>query len=267
MLLQQAFGASAGKAGKRPQAFSAVIIDEACQAVELDCLIPLQHGVSKVIAVGDPEQLPSTVLSKKSQELDFGISLFERLYHLFKTESRTLFRDESLANFNPVLLLDTQYRMRPEICHFPSKHVYADRVKTGQSVYERPSTIQCPFRPLLFFDLVDSKESSDTRGTNAAPSVSNLVEATFAVALCLEITKCFPPQSIGIITPYQRQKSLILGRLRTATFRDEEGTMRSLAGLIEVGTVDGFQGREKEFIILSCVRAQSDSGSIGGPMN
>ena len=240
-----------------------MIIDEACQAVELDCLIPLQHGVSKVIAVGDPEQLPSTVLSKKSQELDFGCSLFERLYKVFQTESRTLFRDESLANFNPVLLLDTQYRMHPEICTFPSRHVYDGRVKTDSSVMDRLSTRKCPFRPLLFFDLVDSKETSDSRGSLAGPSVSNLVEATFTVALCLEITKLYPPHSIGVITPYQKQKALIMGRLRTATFRDEEGNIRPLAGLVEVGTVDGFQGREKEFIILSCVRAQSDSGSIG----
>ena len=83
------------------------------------------------------------------------------------------------------------------------------------------------------------------------------------VALCLEIAKQYPAETIGVITPYQRQKSLILGRLRGAMFRDAEGATRPLAGLVEVGTVDGFQGREKEFIILSCVRAQSDSGSIG----
>jgi hypothetical protein len=65
-LMDSAFGATVGKTGKRPQAFSCVIIDEACQAVELDCLIPLQHGVSKVIAVGDPEQ----VLITLSQETD-----------------------------------------------------------------------------------------------------------------------------------------------------------------------------------------------------
>ena len=142
-LMDQAFGASAGAVGKRLQAFSCVIIDEACQAVELDCLIPLQHGVSKVIAVGDPEQLPATVLSKKSQELNFGCSLFERLYRVFQTESRTLFRDEALANFNPVLLLDTQYRMQPEICAFPSRHVYGGRIKTDTSVVERLSTRKC----------------------------------------------------------------------------------------------------------------------------
>ena len=240
-----------------------MIIDEACQAVELDCLIPLQHGVSKVIAVGDPEQLPCTVLSKKSQELDFGCSLFERLYKLFQTESRMLFRSDSYANFNPVLLLDTQYRMHPEICAFPSRHVYEGRVKTDSSVVERLSTRKCPYRPLLFFDLVDSKEISDGKGSAGGPSVSNLVEAVFTVALCLEIVKRFPPTSIGVITPYNRQKALIQGRMRNATYRDEEGVMRPLAGLVEVGTVDGFQGREKEFIILSCVRAQSDSGSIG----
>ena len=181
-LKKKAFGASVRKTGKLPQAFSCLIIDEACQAVELDCLIPLQHGVSKIIAVGDPEQLPSTVLSKTSQKLKFGISLFERLYKLFQTQSRELFRSDAFANFNPVLLLDTQYRMHPDICVFPSNHVYDGRVKTDSSVVERLSTRKCPFRPLLFFDLVDSKEIADGRGAAAGPSVSNFVEAVFTVS-------------------------------------------------------------------------------------
>ena len=138
-----------------------MIIDEACQAVELDCLIPLQYGVSKVIAVGDPEQLSSTVSSKTSKKLGFECSLFERLHKLMETNGRELFRSDSFANFNPVLLLDTQYRMRPEICAFPSRHFYKGRVKTDSSVVERVTKRKCPYRPLLFFDLVDSQEILD----------------------------------------------------------------------------------------------------------
>ena len=89
--------------------------------MEVDSLIPLRFGCDKIIQVGDPEQLPATVLSRISQEKGFGMSLFERVYQRFK------YMDQS-----PIRMLHIQYRMHPDICDFPSSNFYRNKLKTDQ---------------------------------------------------------------------------------------------------------------------------------------
>ncbi|KAK3098590.1 hypothetical protein FSP39_021052 [Pinctada imbricata] len=222
--------------------FTCAIIDEACQANELDCLIPLVYGITKLILVGDPEQLPPTVLSQKAEEKRFGQSLFERFYDYFKL---TYTDDKS----NPTLMLDIQYRMDQEIASFPSRYIYDEKLKTDSCVALRES----PMKPYLLYDVEDSQENQ----SQISGSISNVTEAEFIVELTAYIleNKWVAAHDIGIIAPYKNQKLLLLNELR-------RHKLKAMCN-VEVGTVDGFQGREKRVIILSCVRAKSDSGSIG----
>ncbi|XP_060080468.1 probable helicase senataxin [Ylistrum balloti] len=215
--------------------FNCIVMDEASQGTELDCLIPLQYGTSKLIMVGDPEQLSPTVLSRKAEEKCFGQSMFERMYGYYKYKETS-----------PVILLDTQYRMNPEIAIFPSQFVYGGRLLSDRCVEERGHNF--PLKPYLVFNVEEGQEQSSQAG-----SVKNEAEACFVAMLCKQITRYtdIPQTDIGIIAPYQSQKSLLVENLK-------QWKMTS----IEVGTVDGFQGREKEVIIMSCVRASS-SGGIG----
>lgn len=96
-----------------------VIIDEAAQCLEVDFLIPMRFQCNKVIQVGDPEQLPATVLSTRAQDFKFQKSFFERIYYNFFFEEK-----------NPIRMLYIQYRMHPEICSFPSLHFYRGRLLT-----------------------------------------------------------------------------------------------------------------------------------------
>ena len=92
--------------------FETAVFDEAAQASELATLVPLQHGARRVVLVGDPQQLPATVLSREAKRLGLGRSLFERL-------QRSAHR---------VTMLQTQFRMHPAIRSFPSRHFYEGKL-------------------------------------------------------------------------------------------------------------------------------------------
>lgn len=218
---------------RRRLPFACVIVDEACQATELDVLIPLEFKASKLVLVGDPEQLPPTVISEKAKANAFGLSMFQRLYKFFRHN----------AIGRPVLMLEQQYRMHPQIAEFPSRYIYSSRLKTPRSLESR----QFPLKEhYAVFDVFKGQEEHLARG-----SLWNPAEVDLVVALCKYLVKVLDPGSIGIITPYRKQKTEIQSRLN-----------KDLTN-IEVNTVDGFQGREKDVIILSCVRAKNDRGSIG----
>lgn len=219
--------------------FTCAIIDEATQATELDSLIPLQYGVTKLFLVGDPNQLPPTVLSAKAQNLNFGLSLFERLFNHFQ--------DQEAGN-QSVMMLRTQYRMDPAICLFPNSLIYNNLLRTDKKIEEYCQKF--PFHPYTVFNVEEGQELLSHSGT-----LSNEMEAECTAVLCEELmrySKQIIAQNIGIICPYAGQKRLVFSKLRE----------RRIEG-VEVNTVDGFQGREKHIIILSCVRARSSSGGIG----
>lgn len=218
--------------------FTCVIVDEACQSNELDLLIPLCFQASKLVLVGDPEQLPCTVLSGRAKEKLFARSMFERLYRFFRYHKAEIEK--------PVLMLEEQYRMHPEIAAFPSSRVYNNFLRSHRSLEQR----QFPLvKHYALFDVVTGRELCQDRGALWNPD-----EADMIVNFCRDLTDILKPESIGIITPYRKQKVEIQGRLKGLS----TGT-----AVIEVNTVDGFQGREKDVIILSCVRAQQCRGSIG----
>lgn len=222
--------------------FETVVIDEAAQSIELSALIPLKYGCSKCILVGDPKQLPPTVLSREAARFQYEQSLFVRMQ----------------ANSpNDVHLLDTQYRMHPEISLFPSNAFYDAKLLDGPDMAKlrtRPwhqSKILGPYR---FFD-VQGTQQSVPRGH----SLINIAEIEVALKLFERlITDCKGYEfkgKIGIITPYKSQ-------LRELRSRFAQIYGDSVLTTVEFNTTDAFQGRESEVIIFSCVRA-SFSGGIG----
>ncbi|KAK3987457.1 putative helicase [Cladorrhinum sp. PSN332] len=222
--------------------FETVIIDEAAQCVELSALIPLKYGCSKCILVGDPKQLPPTVLSQSAARYGYDQSLFVRMQ---KNHAKD------------VHLLDMQYRMHPEISRFPSKEFYEGLLQDGADMAGlrmQPWHQSVHLGPYRFFDVVGSQE----RG----PKNQSLVnEAELKVAMQLynrfrtDYGNVDAKGKIGIITPYKAQ----LQRLRSR-FTEKYG--EGITDDIEFNTTDAFQGRECEIIIFSCVRA-SPTGGIG----
>ncbi|NXX41042.1 SETX helicase, partial [Tricholaema leucomelas] len=226
--------------------FSCVIVDEAGQSCEVETLIPLIHRCNKLVLVGDPRQLPPTVKSVKAQENGYDQSLMARLHrHLEEQMQSNMFR--SL----PVLQLTVQYRMHPDICLFPSNYVYGRTLKTDKATEENRCSSDWPFQPYLIFDVGDGREERDN------DSFSNPQEVKLVMELIKVIKarrKDLGLRRIGIITPYSAQKKRIQRQLDKVFGNSSPG---------EVDTVDAFQGREKDCIIVTCVRANTTKGSIG----
>ncbi|AEE29498.2 P-loop containing nucleoside triphosphate hydrolases superfamily protein [Arabidopsis thaliana] len=217
--------------------FDAVVIDEAAQALEPATLIPLQLLKSrgtKCIMVGDPKQLPATVLSNVASKFLYECSMFERLQR---------------AGY-PILMLTQQYRMHPEICRFPSMHFYDNKLLNGVDM----SSKSAPFHenhhlgPYVFYDIVDGQEHR----SGDSSSVCNEQEAEAAVQLLRFFKKRYPSEfvagRIGIITPYKRQLAVLRSRFTGAFGAQVTADM-------EMNTVDGFQGKEVDILVLSTVRA------------
>ncbi|KFA64030.1 hypothetical protein S40285_04204 [Stachybotrys chlorohalonatus IBT 40285] len=222
--------------------FETVIIDEAAQCVELSALIPLKYGCCKCILVGDPKQLPPTVLSQSAARFGYDQSLFVRMQQ---------------NHPQSVHLLDMQYRMHPEISLFPSKEFYEGQLQDGQDMAQlrqQPWHGSALLGPYRFFDVQGVQE----RG-HRGQSLVNVKELEVALQMYERFSKdygdCDLQGKIGIITPYKAQ----LFELRNR-FRARYG--EAITNIIEFNTTDAFQGRECEIIIFSCVRASS-TGGIG----
>ncbi|PGH26410.1 hypothetical protein AJ80_01908 [Polytolypa hystricis UAMH7299] len=215
--------------------FETVIIDEAAQSIELSALIPLKYGCSKCVLVGDPKQLPPTVLSKVASRFQYEQSLFVRMQ----------------ANHpKDVHLLDTQYRMHPEISRFPSAAFYDGKLRDGAGMAElrkKPWHGSALLGPYRFFD-VQGMHASAPKGH----SLVNMAELQVAMKLYERLTSDYGTLDfagkVGIITPYKGQ----LKELK-AQFAARYGN--SIFTAVEFNTTDAFQGRECEVIIFSCVRA------------
>jgi len=215
-------------------------VDEASQCSEPELLMPLFYKtISKMILIGDPMQLPATVKSRKANDMRFGRSLFERFFEHFGG-----YEDES----NPVLMLDEQYRMHPDICKFPAEKFYAGRLKSHESIAARMAKF-----PLRAYSVINVRDTS--LDTLDPKNVINRAEARFVINVCHVICTILKHSTatIGIITPYQGQKKLLQNLI------DKE----NLSIQPTVNTIDGFQGQEKDIIILSCVRA-NENGHAGG---
>ncbi|NXS51941.1 SETX helicase, partial [Brachypteracias leptosomus] len=225
--------------------FSCVIVDEAGQSCEVETLIPLIHRCNKLVLVGDPRQLPPTVKSVKAQDYGYDQSLMARLQqHLEEQVQRGVFR-------SPVVQLTVQYRMHPDICLFPSNYVYGRTLKTDRATEENRCSSEWPFQPYLIFDVGDGREERDNESFSNPQEVKLVMELIRTIK---EKRKDLGLRRIGIITPYSAQKKKIQEQLDKVFKNNSPG---------EVDTVDAFQGREKDCIIVTCVRANTTKGSIG----
>ncbi|NWT07798.1 SETX helicase, partial [Vireo altiloquus] len=224
--------------------FSCVIVDEAGQSCEVETLIPLIHRCNKLVLVGDPKQLPPTVKSVKAQQYGYDQSLMARLQkHLEEQVQRNVHCKL------PVVQLTVQYRMHPDICLFPSNYVYGRTLKTAKAIEENRCSSEWPFQPYLIFDVADGREERDNDSYSNPREVKLVMELIRTIK---EKRKDLGLRRIGIITPYSAQKKKIQEQLDSMFKNNSPG---------EVDTVDAFQGREKDCIIVSCVRANSSEGS------
>ncbi|NXP61827.1 SETX helicase, partial [Chloropsis cyanopogon] len=231
-LLESAFS----RQGQDP--FSCVIVDEAGQSCEVETLIPLIHRCNKLVLVGDPKQLPPTVKSVKAQQYGYDQSLMARLQrHLEEQVQR------NVLHSLPVVQLTVQYRMHPDICLFPSNYVYGKTLKTARAIEENRCSSEWPFQPYLIFDVADGREERDNDSYSNPREVKLVMELIRTIK---EKRKDLGLRRIGIITPYSAQKKKIQEQLDSVYKNNSPG---------EVDTVDAFQGREKDCIIVSCVRA------------
>ena len=223
--------------------FPVVLMDEATQASEPSALVPITRGCRQLILVGDHKQLPPTVISKAAEDGGLGRSLFERLIEC-GLEAH---------------MLTTQYRMHPTICEYPSARFYDGRLEDGCSSDERPPAAGFLWpdwdHPVAFVP-VDGSEIVDEESS----SKSNLDEAAKVLSIVNDLLTAgdLTPSDIGVITPYNGQVRLLVDLFDQAGGREEN---EPYAGL-EIKSVDGYQGREKEVIVFSAVRA-NDEGEIG----
>ncbi|XP_037257218.1 probable helicase senataxin isoform X1 [Falco rusticolus] len=225
--------------------FSCVIVDEAGQSCEVETLIPLIHRCNKLVLVGDPRQLPPTVKSVKAQDYGYDQSLMARLQRHFEEQVR-----KNVLQSLPVVQLTVQYRMHPDICLFPSNYVYGRALKTDKATEENRCSPDWPFQPYLIFDVGCGREERDNDSFSNPQEVKLVLELIRTIK---EKRKDLGLRRIGIITPYSAQKKRI----------QEQMDRVFKSGSPEVDTVDAFQGREKDCIIVTCVRANNAKGSIG----
>lgn len=217
------------------RAFDWLVIDEACQSTEPGCWIPLAR-CERLVLAGDHCQLPPTVVSREAQRDGLGASLQERLMEL--CGSRISRR------------LTVQYRMHEQIMEFPSAVFYessliaADSVRShrlcdlpGVALSEMTET------PLRFIDTAGS--GHDEQIEPDGESRFNAGEGEIVCGQVRQLLECgVSAADIAVITPYAAQ----VRHLR-----------ESLAALgVDVDTVDGFQGREREAVVISLVRSNRD---------
>ncbi|CAK5277486.1 unnamed protein product [Mycena citricolor] len=220
--------------------FRTVLIDEATQAAEPECMIPLVLGCKQVVLVGDHQQLGPVIMNKKAARAGLTQSLFERLVVLG----------------NRPIRLQVQYRMHPCLSEFPSNMFYEGTLQNGVTAPERlRKNIDFPWpvpdTPMFFYQNLGQEEISSS-GT----SFLNRTEASNVEKI---VTKFFKsgvvPGQIGVVTPYEGQRSYIVNYMQF------NGSLKKdLYKEIEVASVDAFQGREKDYIILSCVRSNEHQG-------
>jgi superfamily I DNA and/or RNA helicase len=223
----------------RGRIFDWCIMDEASQSVEPAAWIPLQYA-NRLVLAGDHFQLPPTVISTEAAKEGFDISLMERLLSTIGTKiSRRL---------------DVQYRMHADIMSFSSDVFYENSLQADETVRtallaDLPAVTSSPLTvcPVDFIDTAGA--SYDEEQELNGDSRFNPLEAELVVKkLNALIEAGVSPNMIAVISPYSAQVRLLREMLGESE--------------IEIDSVDGFQGREKEAVIVSLVRSNRE-GEVG----
>lgn len=238
--------------------FSTLFIDEAAQALEAACLIPMRRA-GRVVLAGDHCQLPPTVKCFEAMKQGLGRSLMERLVE---------------NHPEAVTLLTTQYRMNEDIMKFSSDWFYGGKMVAAEDAKHRG--ILDYDTPIEWIDTAEmiseisevAEENEDIRAYREALSGNsfgriNKEEAQLTL-LTLQnyITKIGKQRflderlDIGLISPYRAQVKYLRQLLNRLSF------FKPFRNSISVNTVDGFQGQERDIIIISLVRS-NEEGDIG----
>lgn len=230
-------GLDNGLLGRRK--FDLCVMDEASQSTEPGAWIPILRA-GRVVLAGDHCQLPPTVVSPEAARQGFNVSLLERL----------------MTRLGPAISrqLVVQYRMHQDIMQFSSQEFYAGSLQAapgvaGHLLSDLPGVAADPLTtaPVDFIDTAGA--SYDEALEPDGESRLNPQEADLVVRKVEALLQAgLPAAGIGVIAPYAAQVRLLRERLRQPD--------------LEIGSVDGFQGREKEAIIISLVRSNRD-GEIG----
>ncbi|MBK7456504.1 MAG: IGHMBP2 family helicase [Anaerolineales bacterium] len=218
--------------------FDWCIMDEASQSVEPSAWIPIQYA-NRLVLTGDHFQLPPTIISPEAIRGGFDISMMERLLNINSGLSR---------------LLNVQYRMHQDIMKFSSDVFYESSLQADESVRtallaELPAVSSSPLTdcPIHFIDTAGA--SYDEEQEPDGDSKLNPLEAELVIKKVHELLECgLAAEQIAIISPYSAQVKLLREKLKHMD--------------IEIDSVDGFQGREKEAVIVSLVRSNRD-GEVG----
>lgn len=231
------------------QKFGTLFIDEAAQALEAACWIPIRR-VSRVILAGDHCQLPPTVKSIAALKAGFGKTLMERI-----VENKP----------EVVTLLKMQYRMNDDIMRFSSNYFYGGLVESAPSVkYRSILDLDIPMEWISPAQLSeDTEDAFKEEFVGESFGRINKEEAELTLDTLQQYFERIGKQrlldehiDVGIISPYRAQvqylRRLLMKREYFKPFRRQ----------ISINTVDGFQGQERDIIVISMVRA-NDEGQIG----
>lgn len=258
--------------------FDTVIVDEAARANPLDLMIPLAQARRRIVLVGDQRQLPHVLEPEVERELDADVaeetraalrqSLFERLFEDLKARERA-------GEPQRVVTLDTQFRMHPVLGDFVSRAFYEPHgtsLKSGRAASDFPISLSTTGNSVAAWADVPLSRGGERPGM----SKSRPAEADWIAANLANMMQEEPFLSFGVITFYSAQKRAIEraleregmmiptddGGLEVAP-RWREG--RDYAGKrisrLLVGTVDAFQGREFDVVLLSLTRSSRQIGS------
>lgn len=217
--------------------FDWCIMDEASQSTEPSAWIPLQFA-NRIVLAGDHFQLPPTVLSPEAMRGGFNISLMERL----------------LENGGPRKMLNVQYRMHEEIMSFSSEIFYEGNLQADETVRtallaDLPAVTATPLTTTAIHFIDTAGASYDEEREADGDSRLNPMEAELVIKKVEELLECgVSPADIAVISPYSAQVKLLREKIRHPE--------------IEIDSVDGFQGREKEAVIVSLVRSNRE-GEVG----
>ena len=224
--------------------FATLFIDEAAQALEAACWIAIRKA-GRVILAGDHCQLPPTVKSVEAMRGGLGLTLMERIV---------------ASNPQVVTLLKVQYRMNDEIMRFSSEWFYHGQVESAPEVKHRG--ILDLDTPITWIDTSQLEGSEEeTVGENGGRI--NRAEAQLTMATLEQYFERVGRRrvleerlDVGIISPYRAQVQYLRRLLRHSDY------FKPLRHSIAVNTVDGFQGQERDIIVISLVRANA-TGQIG----
>ena len=236
------------------QKFGTLFIDEAAQALEAACWIPLRRA-SRVVLAGDHCQLPPTVKSIAALKAGLGKTLMERIVEMHP---------------EAVTLLKIQYRMNDDIMRFSSNYFYGGQVESAPEVkFRNILDMDIPMTWIDTSEFTDLVSDSSPVGTFKEEFVGesfgriNKAEAELTLLALQNYFEKIGKQrlfderiDVGIISPYRAQVQYLRRLLMKREY------FKPFRRLISVNTVDGFQGQERDIIVISLVRS-NDEGQIG----